>query len=116
MAAVKQVPFLAAFEDFFLLRGDLLADLEVYQLLLFQKLLKNVHNLLADRVPIFDELNVVAIYQNFGDGVRKLDDLTPAQSHLEVGASGPRGQCPAQRRISLRSRAICAFTFLNISW
>src|SRR6266851_1465437 len=83
--AVEDVPLFAAFEDFFLLRSDALADFGVGFLFFLQCGSENLHDLLADGVAVLDKLHLVAGDQHFGNLVRQANDFFPAESH----ARGP---------------------------
>src|SRR2546425_7869971 len=52
---VKDVPLLAAFEDFPFLRGDSFADFQLDLFFFFQRISQNLHHLLADGVSVVDK-------------------------------------------------------------
>src|SRR5947209_11119588 len=127
--ALEDVPLLAAFDDFFFLRADLLANAGIDFFLFTQVVLEDLDDVLTNGVAVLDELHVVAGNEKICNLVGDADDFFPTQSH---SAWGPQmsGVEPAAmsllarlgakrrsyRRISFRSRASCPLTFLYISW
>src|SRR5437879_536974 len=59
-----------------------------HHLLLFlEHCLQDLHDLLADGVPVFDEFHLFAGHQDVGNRVREADDFFAAQAHLEASLS-----------------------------
>src|SRR5712672_1466043 len=79
--AVQDIPLFAAFEDFFFLRSDALADFGVGFLFFFQRGSKNLHDLLADGVAIFDKFNIIAGDQDIGNLMRQANHFFARKSH-----------------------------------
>src|SRR5258708_29628322 len=77
----QHVPLLAAFEDFLLLRGNLLADFHLHLLFFLQRGRQDQHHLLPDGVPVVHKFHVVARHQHFRNLVRQSHNLFPAKSH-----------------------------------
>src|SRR5712672_680848 len=84
--AIEDVPLFAAFEDFFFLRSDALADFGVGFLFFFQRRSKNLHDLLADGVAILDKFNIVAGDQDIGDLMRQPNHFFARKSHARIPA------------------------------
>src|SRR5882724_6204185 len=89
----EHVPLFAALEDFFLVRRDLFADIQLNLLFFLQRSRQDQHHLLPDGVPIIHKFHVVARHQHVRNLVRQSHDLFPAQSHpsssLSNRASSP---------------------------
>src|SRR6266850_5415425 len=77
----EHVPLFAALEDFFLVRRDLFADIQLNLLFFLQRSRQDQHHLLPDGVPIIYKFHVVARHQHVRNLVRQSHDLFPAQSH-----------------------------------
>jgi hypothetical protein len=86
---VQDVPLFAAFQNFFLLRSNLLADLRVGLLFVAQSVRQNLYYLLANGVAILHKLNVVAGHQHFRNLVGQPNNLLAGKSHSggSLGAS-----------------------------
>src|SRR5260370_13046257 len=97
---VEHVPFLAAFQDFLLLRGDAFAHFQLDFFFVAQHGRQNLHDLLADGVAVVDEFHVVAVDQHLGDLVRNSDNFFAAQSHRPLFPTKERQ--PASRLASLQ--------------
>src|ERR1700679_4037643 len=97
--AVKNVPLLASLDNNLALRGDLLARCLVDLHLLSQHLLQRLARLLADGIPVVQELTFVRLRERIGHHVRQLVEFVPGESH----------------NTALYLRASSCFTFLNIS-
>src|SRR6266478_2407100 len=95
----EHVPLFAAFEDFFLLRSNLLADLQLHLLLFLQRGCQDQHHLLPDGVPVIHKFYVVARHQHVRNLVRQSHNLFPAKSHP------PSFFTRLGRPINLRDRA-----------
>src|SRR5579864_4604619 len=120
--SVQHVPLFAAFQDFFLLRGNAFADFQLDLFLVAEHVGQDLNDLLANRVAVINEFHFVAGHQHLGDLVRESDNFFTAQSQhsclcsLLRPRSGKLDATCRYRRTSLRSRARCCFTFLYISW
>src|SRR6266478_9069868 len=77
----EHVPFFAALEDFFLLRRNLFADLQLHLLFFLQRGCQDQHHLLPDGVPVIHKFYVVARHQHVRNLVRQSHNLFPAKSH-----------------------------------
>ena len=82
--AEKDVPLLAALEDFFFLGGDALADFEFDLLLVLEDICKSLNDVLADGVAVLDELDFVGLDEEIDDLVGDADNFFAAQSHGSV--------------------------------
>src|SRR5271170_934430 len=89
--AVKDVPLLAAFEDFLLLRADLGANFRIDLLLELQQCGENGDDFLADGVAVFDEINALAGNEKIDDAVGESNRLFAAQAHLNGESISFRG-------------------------
>src|SRR5712692_1302870 len=78
---VKNVPLLAAFQDFLFLRGNAPADFQLDFFFVSQHGGQNLDDLLADGVAVVDEFHIVAVDQHLGDLVRNSDNFFAAESH-----------------------------------
>src|SRR5882762_11759834 len=78
---VEDVPLLAAFQNFFFLRSDSLADFQFDLLFLFERGGQNLHHLLANGVAVVDEFHVFAGDKHFGDLVREPYDFFAGKAH-----------------------------------
>ncbi len=78
---MEDVPLLAAFQDFFLLRGDFLAHFQFNLLFVFQRGRQNLHDLLANRVAVVDEFHFFAFDQHFRYLVREPYDFFAGEAH-----------------------------------
>lgn len=76
--AVEDVPFLAAFENFLLLRTDLLADLGVHLLFFFEETEKNLYHVLPNGGAVFDEFHILDGHENVGNDVGQAHGLFTA--------------------------------------
>src|SRR6266403_5304051 len=81
--AVEDVPLFAAFEDFFFLRSDALAEFGVGFLFFFQSGSKNLHDLLADGVAILDKFDIIAGDEDIGDLMRQANHFFARKSHAK---------------------------------
>src|ERR1700730_12017809 len=97
--AVENVPLLGAFEDGALLAFDLQAGGLVDSRFVIQKFFENLASFLADGVGVFDELDLVHLFEGVGDGARQHVDFVAAESH----------------RTALYLRTSSLFTLRNIS-
>src|SRR5882724_9279684 len=77
----EHVPLFAALEDFFLVRRDLFADIQLNLLFFLQRSRQDQHHLLPDGVPIIHKFHVVARHQHVRNLVRQSHNLFPAKSH-----------------------------------
>src|SRR6266403_3370878 len=84
--AIEDVPLFAAFEDFFFLRSDALAEFGVGFLFFFQSGSKNLHDLLADGVAILDKFNIIAGDEDIGDLMRQANHFFARKSHARSPA------------------------------
>src|SRR6266481_1625272 len=91
--AEQQVPLLAAFENFFFLRGDLLADFDLDFFFLAQDVGHGLDHVLADSVAVFDKFHFVALHQQVHDLVRDAHHFFPAQSPSVLSPLSP---CPSE--------------------
>ena len=57
--AVEQIPFFASFQNFLFLRTDFFPDFGVHRFFFLQQVLQDLQGLLADRIPVLDEFNIV---------------------------------------------------------
>src|SRR5271170_7985051 len=80
--AVHDVPFLAAFEDFFFLGADLGAYFGVDLLLQLQERGKNIDDFVADGIAVLDEIDIRAGNQKIENSMRKTDGFFAAESHI----------------------------------
>ena len=94
--AVEDVPLFAAFEDFFFLRGDALADFGVGFLFVAERGGENLDDMLTDGVSIFNKFDVVAGHQHVGDLVGQADDFFAAESHFPWMPSNTYGKYGVQ--------------------
>src|ERR1700676_395885 len=79
--AVQDLPLFAAFDDFFFLGSDALADFEVGFFFFAERGGDNLDDMLANGVAIVDEFDVVAGDEDVGDLVRDADNFFAAESH-----------------------------------
>src|SRR5262249_34958227 len=94
---VEDVPLLRAFENDLALRGDLLPCRSVDHRFLSEQRLQRLARLLADRVAVFIETDLVDLGERIGHGVSQLVQLVAADPHSTA----------------LYLRASSVFTFLN---
>jgi hypothetical protein len=76
--SIEDVPFLAALENLFFLGTDLLTNLRVHLLFLFEQAQQEIYHVLADRSAVLDELNVIHRDENIGNNVGQADCFFPA--------------------------------------
>src|SRR6266446_7892643 len=79
--AIEDVPLFAAFEDFFFLRRDALADFGVGFLFVLQRRRKDLHDLLADGVAVFNKFYFVAGDKHIGNLMRQANHFFASESH-----------------------------------
>src|SRR5258707_11387069 len=84
--AIEDAPLFTVLEDLFFLRSDALADFRVGFLFFFQRGGENLHDLLANRVAVFDKFHVVAGDQHIRNLMRQPNDFFPRQSHARMPA------------------------------
>src|SRR6202171_6232847 len=107
---VKDVPLLAAFEDFFLLRSDSLPHFQFNLLFVFQRGGQNLHHLLANGVAVVYELHFCAFDKHVRDLVREPYDFFARETHrfrkssygLEVDCVKPMMQVRRRPKQALR--------------
>src|SRR5258706_15539761 len=97
--AVEDVPLLGAFEDGALLALDLQAGGLINPGFVVEKLFENPASFLADGVGVFDEVDLVHLFEGVGDGSRQHVDFVAAES----------------QRTALYLRTSSLFTLRNIS-
>src|SRR5690348_5446345 len=90
--AVEDVPLLAAFEDFLLLRRNLSAHFCVDLLFLFQQRCEDIDDFQPDCVAVLDKIHVGIRDQRIDHSVRQSDSFFAAQSHISVGSASFRGR------------------------
>ena len=79
--AEEDVPLLAAFEDFFFLGSDALADFDLDFFFFAKDFGNGLNDMLANGVAVFDELDFVALHEKIGDLVGDTHNFFAAQSH-----------------------------------
>src|SRR5258708_8996490 len=84
---VKDVPLLAAFQDFLFLRSDSLAHFQLDLLFVFQRSRQNLHHLLANCVAVVDEFHFLAVDEYLGDLVREPYNFFAGKAHLSFPCS-----------------------------
>src|SRR5579871_2791132 len=86
--AIEHVPLFAAFQNFFLLRGDFLTHFRVGLLFFAQGRRQNRYHLLPNGVAVFDEFHFVARYKDVCDLMGEPNDFFAAEAHaVEAGVS-----------------------------
>src|SRR5438552_6617705 len=103
---VENVPLLAAFEDFFLLRSDSLADFQLDLLFVFQSGRQNLNHLLPNGVAVVDEFHFLALDKYVRDLVRQPNNFFPGQAHLpfpclDIASPNPGSSHPTQSPVSI---------------
>src|SRR5216684_2470044 len=103
---VEDVPLLAAFQDFFLLRSDFLAHFQFNLLFFFQCGGQNLHDLLANGVAVVDEFHFFAFDQHFRYLVREPYDFFAGEAHLpfpclNIASPNPGSSHPSHSPISI---------------
>src|SRR6266852_9374181 len=78
---VDDVPLFAAFKNLFFLRSDALAHFQFDLLFFFQRSRQNLHDLLADGVPVFHKFHFFAFDKHVRDLVRQPYDFFAGQAH-----------------------------------
>src|SRR6266851_5791384 len=101
---MKDVPLLAAFEDFFFLRSDSFAHFQFDFLFVFQRGSQNLHHLLANRVAIVNEFNFFAFHKYFSDLVREPYDFFAGEAHRFSNSSYEIANDCMKRMMKLRRR------------
>src|SRR5271163_1583663 len=79
--AVEDVPLLGAFEDSALLAFDLQAGGLIDSLLVVEEVFENLAGFLANGVGVFDEVDLIHLFEGVGDGPRQHIHFVAAQSH-----------------------------------
>jgi len=79
--AEEKVPLLAAFEDFFFLGRDALADFDLDLFFLAEDIGDGLDDVLADGVAVLDKLDFIALHEKIGDLIGDADNFFAAQSH-----------------------------------
>src|SRR5229473_2885310 len=103
---VEDVPLLAAFQDFFLLRSDFLAHFQFNLLFFFQCGGQNLHDLLSNGVAVVDEFHFFAFDQHFRYLVREPYDFFAGEAHLpfpclNIASPNPGSSHPSHSPISI---------------
>jgi hypothetical protein len=83
---VEDVPLFAAFEDFFFLGSDALADFGFDFFLVAEDVGHGLDHVLTDGVAVLDEFDFVALHQKIDDLMGDADNFFAAQSHNSVGS------------------------------
>src|SRR5271157_3176359 len=79
--AEEDVPLFAAFQNFFFLRGDLLADFHFDLFFLAKNVGHGLDHVLADGIAVLDKFDFIALDQQVHDLVRDTHDFFAGQSH-----------------------------------
>src|SRR5437016_434253 len=79
---VKDVPLLAAFQDFLFLRSDSLAHFQFDLLFVLERGRQNLHYLLTNRVAVVDEFHFLAFDEYLRNLVRESYDFFASEAHL----------------------------------
>src|SRR5882762_217181 len=103
---MEDIPLLAAFEDFFFLRSDFLADFQFNLLFVFQRSRQDLHHLLPNGVAVVDKFHFLAVHQHVRDLVREPYDFFAGEAHLPfldsvIASQRPSGSRPAEFPISI---------------
>src|SRR5712692_6055462 len=101
---MKDVPLLAAFEDFFFLRSDSFAHFQFDFLFVFQCGSQNLHHLLANRVAIVNEFNFFAFHKYFSDLVREPYNFFAGEARRFSNSSYEIANDCMKRMMKLRRR------------
>src|SRR5208337_1311582 len=86
----QHVPFLTAFQNFFLLGGDALAHFDFHLLFFLQYVGHGLHYVLTDRVAVFYKFHFISLDQQIDELMGDAHNLFAAQSHgFSVGSLFP---------------------------